>query len=215
MQKALFLLATIIFLQFGGVNSWAQNTTPAHELGSLPFRKIEILPNTYEYNDEFVIKLSYDRLSNLVVVEVVPKYYLQKSVPSWAEPDRLPGLDSSDFGKILDQIDKLRTVGNLEIEGKIGLTLNLNTTLRDVYEKAIVERRMGDTGFTKNSLKVFRSFSIYFSRQVSGNVEELSQIEIAPNYYLRRVRINDCYYWGLGSPRVNDERINEFFGPLN
>lgn len=163
-------------------------------------KKLEVLfgkrvvgtDNIFEYNKDYAIELKFDATSGLLTgLEVAPKHFFQKSNADWMQEPRFDvGLSCSEYERIIDSVGRLVDLGKLKRIGSIAIVTNLKARFVDVYDNAIIERTQRST-----SESDIYSAKVWLMRRVFGSIEEVARSETAPDFFVERVKIGDCWYW--------------------
>jgi hypothetical protein len=151
-------------------------------------KPIDAQANLFEVNSQFVLQPHFDAGDNLISLEVVPKYFFEKTHHEWTEPDDFPLLSESQYRSLLLRFDACSPRGKLVATTKICVVTNSTCNLLDRYEYGYVRRgRFG---------KEYRYFSLYPFHEIEGEIIEKAKYE---NQYeegeMYRVLVGELNYF--------------------
>ena len=149
----------------------------------------------FTIDDNYVLQAIYYETTSLAEVRIVPRYFFHDTHPGWIEPDEPVVMTSGTYRSLLARIQTVKSLGRLLKEGDVGITLNLRTSFRDVYEDGIVEREM----FRNSPDKPYdvASFRALYFRNISGKLESVEAAGIQMPEPSHRIKINGEWYWTL------------------
>jgi len=132
---------------------------------------------------------------HLCEIGVVPRYFFSQYHPDWTEPDSTPTLSPTNYQAILDEIEKVKPLGSLEVRSRVALMLNLKLNFKETYENAILERVTFPHSQERHSSQPgyrIASFSVHYFHIVSGRIERKTFDEFDQMY---TVRIGSDIFW--------------------
>lgn len=212
MTNCTFFVCFAIFA-FGASSVLGQSAQEQSKLAKLFGQPVQIKDQIYEYNDDYAIRLSFERTTDtLTKFEVAPKYFFRESNPDWSEePDFDVGLTRQDYDAILGKLSQFFSIGNLNATSTIAVVTNLKAKLIDIYDKAVVERSQRRA----NGRAVY-SATVWLVRDISGAVEDRTRIEISPSFVMWKVKMRGCWYWTRNEERIQAEPASlRVAGPTN
>jgi hypothetical protein len=132
-----------------------------------------------DFNKDFVLRPHYDEYGSVLIIEAVPKFYLNDAHPDWVEPDALPFLDRPNYTHLLALIDQVRPLGRRHNEDPSSMYVtNSQFPATDEYDNAVVKRSMYAYAIGDADHPAFfqaASFSILFFHPVSGTLDSLQK----------------------------------------
>ena len=148
----------------------------------------------FTVNDSYVLQAIYYG-KTLGEVRIVPRYFFHDTHPEWIEPDEPVVMTSARHRSLMTRIQEVRPLGRLLKEGDVGVTLNLRTLFRDVYEEGVVEREM----FRNSPEKPYdvASLRILYFRNISGKLESVEPPGIQMPGQSHRIKMNGKWYWTI------------------
>jgi hypothetical protein len=149
----------------------------------------------FTIDDSYVLQAIYYEKTLLGEVRIVPRYFFHDTHPEWIEPDEPVVMTSGTYRSQLARIQTLKSLGRLLKEGDVGITLNLRTSFRDVYEGGIVEREMFRN--TPDQPDEVASFRALYFRNISGKLESVEAAGIQMPEQSHRIKINGEWYWTM------------------
>lgn len=153
----------------------------------LHFSEVDEQGGLFEAGGDYIIHPVFGQHGVLVKIEVVPKYFFHDRHPQWSEPDVPPAMSTTEYRTLLTLINSANELGDFVSEGKVGITLNLQTTFFDEFREGLVERT---TLNVPAKGRLVTRFTIHYLREISGKVESKDTgIEGC------RVRIGGRSYW--------------------
>lgn len=173
--------------------TWSQDALKAAEQLFGP--SVQGHPCLFEINGEYALKIRVTKSGDVTRIEVSPKYFFQEQVPEWKEPDHVVGLANNDYLELLSKVARLKPVGRVISEGKIGAVTNSKLWLLDEYQNAFIQRRLNRTAKDiPNTPDTMHSFSVYYFHGVEGLIEDKQTTDEFGSGYRYKIKIGGCLY---------------------
>jgi hypothetical protein len=152
-------------------------------------------PHLFELNKDYVLKIQFDKVSEISGISIIPKYYLQEIEPEWNEPDYIVEMNDDEYREILSKAEKLKSLGSLVRSGSVGIVTGSRLGLLDEYQSAFVRRFVIPTSQDLDGkIDQFHAAYIYFLRRIKGIAKEkrfINQVGMDKQW---KLKINDCWY---------------------
>lgn len=205
------LLALLLSLTTAVWSAGTEELTTIEKLGTL-FQRIDERENLFEVSAQYVLQPGLNAKGELTQVRVVPKYFFETSHPEWQEPESPSSIPVEVYRDTVQRLANIKRLGALVHPGKVGVTLNLQTSFWDEYSQGIVER----TVFRKSPQEEYgiSRFTLYYLHRVKGRVDAKEVTLSGP-----RVQINGKWYWipmrTLKTLTVGRQESIQAAGPLS
>lgn len=126
---------------------------------------IDTSQNLFNVNRFYVYRLDFDKQNRVSELAIEPKYYFSTSHPDWEETEDFKPLTFTEYQNLLEQLELVKTKGNLISKSQIDIVGNATRFHKDYYEQALLE-----TGFVfslnadENMPTEIRYFRLNFSK---------------------------------------------------
>jgi hypothetical protein len=158
-------------------------------------REVQKQPLLFEVNKDYLLELQLDRRGEIRKIEVAPRYFWQESNPEWREPGYKVGFLEKEYQETLAKVEQIKRIGSLVDKGTVGVVTNSKLWLTDQYEQAFIVRRIDSIAEPEqDSSELVHSFSIYFIRQIQGEVEDKHVANLSDGNKRLRLKIKGHWY---------------------
>jgi hypothetical protein len=125
--------------------------------------------NLFSINEFYVLRLNFNRHGRLTLLAVEPKYYYADGHPDWAEPNDFPNLSTTEYDRLVAEVDRIKPKGSLVKRRLRGAVVtNMTAWYSETYRHALLEwGEVVDLRRASDAPLLVRWFRLYYSKRAT------------------------------------------------
>jgi hypothetical protein len=157
------------------------------------FPLVDSKQDLFAADADYLLRPIFDATGAITEIRVVPKYYFEETHPEWPQPGSITYMPVATYEELLRRICEVKSLGSLIKQGQIGITLNLQASFWDQYEKGFVERAM--FRMSPEEADGVSRFKVIYFHTIVGKLESKRIVTVFGLDKRYSIKVDGMMYW--------------------